>query len=236
MGDGFDSIDDTDLESPAGDQFPTVQPFTFCGVRQTFGLGEQQVKLPSNIITFRVDSDLPGFTRSQLEDVCMEAWQRWVRVIGIKVDKHANVKTTPTQIVTTLRMDGSSGVLADQMLPYGTGVGLRMRIDSSERYVASDNPPNGMLNLIAVLCHEDGHCLGLQHINAGSTPDLMNATYRNGIYVPQPDDISYGRKLYGSPIADNPPAPEPPTVNGKPVIVTVEQDGKKWSGTIQRVA
>lgn len=227
-------MDDTDIE-PTGDQFPVIER-SFCAVRQTFGLGNQQVKLPTNIITFRVDSDLPGFTRTALEDACYEAWQRWVRVIGIKVDKHLNTKTTPTQIVTTTRMDGASGVLADQQLPYGSGVGLQMRIDSSERYIAADNPPNGMLNLIAVLCHEDGHCLGLQHIDAGGTPDLMNHTYRNGIFVPQPDDISYGRKLYGVPIAATPTTPGPPTVVGKPVNITVEQDGHKWAGTIQRVA
>jgi hypothetical protein len=218
----------TDFDLPA-------EATRFCGVVQSFGMGSAQVKLPSNIVTFRVDGDLPGFSRAELEDACMEGWKRWERCIGIKVDKHANPKTDPTQIVTATRMDGSSGVLADQQLPFGRGVGLLMRIDNGERWIAADNPSQGRINLIAVLCHEDGHCLGFQHINAGGTPDLMNPTYSPRIFVPQPDDISYGRKLYGPPITDVPPPVEPPTVNGKPVQITVEQEGKKWFGTIQRV-
>ncbi len=136
----------------------------------------------------------------------MEAWQRWQRVVGIRVDKHANPKTDPTQFVITTKLDGSSGVLADQELPYGRGAMLRMRVDASERWTISDNPGQGMLNLLAVLCHEDGHCLGMQHIPVDRTPDLMNPMYRRELYLPQPDDISYGVKLYGPPVVETPPA------------------------------
>jgi hypothetical protein len=203
----------------------------FCGVAESFGSGSAQLRLASNRVTFRVDSDLPGFSRVEFEDACMEAWKRWSRVIGVTADKHSNPKTDPTQYVVVMMLDGAGGVLADQVLPYGQPP-YRMRVDSVGPWVIADNPPPGKINLLAVLCHEDGHCLGMQHIDAKGTPDLMNPTYNARIIEPQEDDISYGRKLYGPPQATSPPS----TPGVLPVVVTVEQGGKRWSGQIPRVA
>lgn len=203
----------------------------FCACTEAFGDGSQQVKLPSNLVTFRVDGALPGITVPQLEDACLQAWQRWAAVIGIKVDKHPNPKTDPTQYVVPAQMDGSSGVLADQELPYRGG-NLRMRLDFSERWHIGDDPPAGKINLLAVLCHEDGHCLGFQHIQPEGDPDLMNPVYDRKIFVPQDDDISYGRKLYGPPLTA-------PGVPAKAVAyrstVEIEQDGKRWRGDVSGV-
>jgi hypothetical protein len=204
----------------------------FCGVHEAFGDGAAQVKLPSNRVTFLVRDTLPGIARDDLEAACLEAWKRWERVIGITVDKHPNNKTDATQIVTVANLGGPGGVLADQALPYGAGVNLRMRLDANERWIISDDPPAGRINLLAVLCHEDGHCLGMQHIAANGTPDLLNPTYSPVIYQPQTDDISYGVKLYGKPL----PQPNPTPPASKPVIVTVEQDGRRWQGPIPRIA
>lgn len=205
----------------------------FCGVSEAFGAGAAQVKLPSNRVTFIVRDVLPGLSREDQEAAHMESWRRWSRVIGITVDKHPNTKTDVTQIVTVVNLGGPLGVLADQMLPYGSGVNLRMRLDSSERWQVADNPSQGMINLLAVLTHENGHCLGMQHISADGSADLMNATYSPRIHSPQADDISYGRKLYGPPI-DGGSSPQVPVQ--KPITVTVEQDGKRWAGSLPRVA
>lgn len=198
---------------PTSDQFPVLphqaSPLVrVCGVSEAFGEGAAQVKLPSNRITFSVRGTLPGITSADLDDACLEAWKRWERVIGVRVDKNPNPKTDATQIVTVANMGGPSGVLADQQLPYGSGMNLLMRLDSSERWTISDAPGPGQINLLAVLVHEDGHCLGMQHINADGDPDLMNPTYSPSIFRPQEDDIVYGRKLYGGPIVVE-PAPEP---------------------------
>lgn len=167
----------------------------------------------------------------------MEAWRRWQRVIGITVDRHTNPKTDPTQFVVTAQMDGASGVLADQMLPFGQTSMLRMRIDRSERWTVSDNPGPGLINLLAVLCHEDGHCLGMQHIPAEGDADLMNAVYSPRIYLPQEDDISYGRKLYGPPISvsPEPPGEVPATL---PVEISFQAHGGTYraKGNAKRVA
>jgi hypothetical protein len=179
----------------------------FCGVSEAFGTGVAQVKLPTNRITFRVDSILPGLTRDDQEAAHLESWKRWARVIGITVDKHANPKTDPTQFIIAANLGGPSGVLADQELPFGQGANLRMRVDASERWVIADNPGPNQINLLAVLCHENGHCLGMQHIAAEGDADLMNATYSPRIYMPQEDDISYGVKLYGKPVVIEPPPP-----------------------------
>jgi hypothetical protein len=210
----------------------------FCACTEAFGDGSQQVKLPSGLITFRVDGQLPGLSKADFEAACMEAWRRWERVIGIKVDKHANPKTDPTQYVLTAQMDGGSGVLADQELPYGRGTNLRMRVDHSERWTVNDAPGQGLINLIAVLAHEDGHCLGMQHISPEGDADLMNPTYSPKIYLPQEDDISYGRKLYGPPVVVSPPAN--PTNAPSTCAVRIEFDAHggtyRATGTAKRVA
>lgn len=201
----------------------------FCGCTAQFGDGTAQVKLPSSLITFRVDSLLPGISREDFEAACMEAWRRWERVIGVRVDKHSNPKTSPTQIVNAVRLDRAGGVLADQALPFGSGLELPMRVDTSERWwYQNDKTPQGYMNLVAVLCHEDGHCLGMQHIDKDQTPDLMNAFYSPEIFIPQNDDIVYGRKLYGGPIAPPSPAPGPgprPTIAGLTYTTSVTDHG-----------
>lgn len=209
----------------------------FCGVSEAFGDGSGQVKLPTNRVTFAVVGSLPGIPAADLEAACMEAWQRWARVIGITVDKHPNPKTDTTQIVTVAHLGGPSGVLADQQLPFGRGANLRMRIDSSEKWTISDNPGQGMINLLAVLTHENGHCLGLHHISAEGDADLMNPTYSPTIFLPQEDDVSYGRKLYGPPLA---PAVPPPSnlPTSLPCSFEVTFGGAKYrgAGSAKRVA
>lgn len=209
----------------------------WCGVSESFGDGSAQVKLPTSRVTFFVRDVLPGFSREEFEAACMEAWKRWERVIGIKVDKHPNGKTDCTQIVTVANLGGPSGVLADQMLPYGTGVNLRMRVDSTERWIIADNPPAGRINLLGVLCHEDGHCLGLQHILPEGDRDLMNASYEPRIFEPQEDDISYGRKLYGPPgNGATPPVPPLGDSLGLEIIITQQNARYKATGTAKRIA
>ena len=224
MGEGFDLND------------PIALPMAFCGATASFGDGTAQVKLPTSLISFRVDGDLPGITRADFEAACFEAWRRWARVIGITVDKHANTKTDPTQIVVTTRLDRAGGVLADQQLPYGNGMGLLMRIDTSENWGIDDTPAQGVMNLLAVLCHEDGHCLGMQHIDAEGDADLMNPIYSPKIYLPQEDDISYGRKLYGPAKAQ----PTPPTSPGTAMVdnlrVTIDGVTYEAKGPMRRVA
>jgi hypothetical protein len=216
---------------------PLAQPLHFCGVTALFGDGTAQVKLPSSLVTFRVDSDLPGISRADFEAACMVAWRRWAKVIKITVDKHANPKTTPTQIVNGVRLDRRGGVLAQQELPFGSGIGLNMQVDTLEPWSLEDEPQQAM-SLPGVLCHEDGHCLGMQHIEPEGDPDLMNAIYRNGIFQPQPDDVVYGRKLYGGPLATPDVPNTPSTPSGAVIEVNFTVDGIKYraAGTAKRVA
>ena len=208
-----------------------------CGVSEAFGDGAAQVKLPSNRVTFLVRDTLPGISREDLEAACMEAWQRWARVCGIVVDKHPNGKTDATQIVTVANLGSPSGVLADQQLPYGAAMNLRMRLDSNEAWVIDDTPPADKINLLAVLTHEDGHCLGMQHTPIQGAAGLMDPTYSPKIYVPQEDDISYGRKLYGQPIAPSvPPPANLPTEVPCSVEFTLAGGLYRAKGTAKRVA
>jgi hypothetical protein len=209
-----------------------------CGVSEAFGDGAAQVKLPSSRVTFIVRDTLPGISRGDLEAACMEAWQRWARVCGITVDKHPNNKTDATQIVTVDNLGGPSGVLADQMLPYGSGMNLRMRLDSNEEWAIDDTPAQGKINLLAVLAHENGHCLGMQHFAPEGTPDLLNAIYTPKVFQPQEDDIAYARKLYGPPIVTTPPVPPGDYPAVVPCSIEFTIGGAKYraQGNAKRVA
>jgi hypothetical protein len=208
----------------------------FCGVSEAFGAGAAQVKLPSSRVTFFCRDVLPGISREDFEAAVMEAWKRWAAVIGITVDKHANPKTDTTQIVSVADLDGPNGILADQQLPYGGGVNLLMRVDRVGPWVISDNPPAGKINLLAVLTHENGHCLGMQHISADGDADLMNPTYSPRIYLPQEDDVSYGRKLYGPPISSQPPPANLPSELAGSVEFEISGAKYRGKGTFKRVA
>lgn len=193
----------------------------FCGVTAMLGDGISGTpKLPTNRPTWRVENDLPGFSRTSFEDAIVEALHRWELVCDLVFDKHVNPKTNPTEIITVVRLDGPSGVLADQMLPYGNGP-FRMRIDSGERqWFLGDNPPPGAISLTTVLAHEFGHLIGLSHFPPGGQVDLMEPTYNPRVTRPQAAEALFAAKLYGQPKADEVPSDGP--VAGRPWTVRID--------------
>lgn len=187
---------------------------------EMLGDGSLQVRLPSNAITVRVDAELPGISGAELEARIEEAWRRWAQVIGITVKLWRPGDATPTQVVQATNFgDGAGGVLADQQLPFGNGNNLLMRIDR-----ASSSLPREMF--IAMLCHEDGHCLGISHSSpTDGVKDLMDPMIQAGIVGPQPGDVSIARKM-GYPL---PGTTAPVPGKGRYIEVTeTDEAGQKW--------
>jgi hypothetical protein len=98
---------------------------------------------------------------------------------------------------------------------------LRMRIDTAEAWVISDNPPNNRVDLLRVLIHELGHGLGIPHIGTGN---LMAPIYSSRISRPQSGDISEGVSRYG---LANPNPPQPPLPPGeyREILAVLEKGG-----------
>lgn len=181
----------------------------FCGITERFGEGAQTYRLSNQRPKFHVRSCPPQFTVSQFTDACMEAFGRWSAVCDVIFTPTADPNSAQFMIFTN-RFDGPSGILADCMFP---SPGLRqqdMRIDPTERWVASDNVPSGSINLFAVLCHEMGHGLGIAHLPSSPPPDLMEPTYSSDVNRPQSTEVLMVQKLYGQPQIAPPSTPVPP--------------------------
>lgn len=187
---------------------------------EMLGDGSLQVRLPSNTISVQVQAQLPGLSGDELIARILEAWKRWSQVIGITVKLWQPGDTDPTQIVTAYDFgDGAAGVLADQQLPYGAGTNLLMRIDRASVSLQREQ-------FIAMLAHEDGHCLGISHSSpTDGVKDLMDPMLQNGIVGPQVGDITVARKM-GYPL---PGTTAPVPSKGRYIEVTeTDEAGQLW--------
>jgi len=162
------------------------------------------------------------------------AFAEWAKVCAIKgvyVEKLAAADI----VITAYNIDGASNTLAWAQLPFGPDRQLESRIDTSERWHLdpTTRPSQGTIHLGAVMCHELGHAIGLEH---DATPQraLLDPTYGPDVLTPQANDIQAAVNRYG-PAFDATPTPTPtPTPGAKPA--TIEIDGVKWTGTLSRVA
>lgn len=144
----------------------------------------------------------------------------------------ANIK------VTTQRLDGASGVLADMQIPSpgsrSDNTQLVGRLDDSENWGLFDNPPAGTIDFYRVMLHEWLHACGLGHRPPSITkPALIAPLYSPTMRHLQPADKDELTRRYGSP---QPPIEPPPSAGRKPVnfkgIQEIEQGGQKWKGTV----
>ena len=140
-----------------------------------------------------------------------------------------------------VRLDGASGVLADMQIPAPNASPaneqLRGRFDDGEGWVLSANPGQGEIDFYRVGLHEFLHACGLGHKPASVTgAALIAPTYSRTLRNLQLLDIAELQRRHGA-AKTTPTEPAPPVQPGigKPVLVTLEQEGRKWSGNIPRV-
>lgn len=137
--------------------------------------------------------------------------------------------------ITKRNLDGAMGVLADCQIPVGNvgpGTQLLMRLDDSEGWVISETPGQAEIDFYRVFLHEAEHGHGLGHKPSNVVePALIAPIYSRTIRSLQQADKAELVRRYGVSAVVPPPLPPPAA---KPVQVSVSQDGKVWSGQLNR--
>ena len=161
------------------------------------------------------------------------AWERWAEVCAIAPEYTPGADQV--EVVYHLGdIDGPHGTLAWAELPDGPDRTLKSRMDGEERWHFDPHtkPPAGKLHLGGVMCHENGHLLGIEH-DEDTGRALMDPTYGPDVLTPQPLDIKQAVLRYG-PAADvGRDAPLNPATK-KPVSIYL--DGVVYHGEVTSAA
>lgn len=171
-------------------------------------------KWPFSKLTWSVTDPLPGLSDDDWQEAFRLALSYISAVCQLDFEYTPNARTANI-LATAGRIDGPSGTLAWSELPgNGTTRQLTQKYDTGElRWVVSESPRSGELDIVRVVCHEVHHALGVSHISAGN---LLAPTYSNSIRKPQAGDIAelvrrYGRRQTPAPV---PPIPQPSNPGG----------------------
>ena len=180
-----------------------------CGNPETLGDGSPALKLATNRPKVLIRDALPGYTQDDIWGWLKEAHARWSSVCDWKAMRiHDLTEMGPNdyvQLVTVADL-GSSGVLADMMLPYTGGQILTNRINSRIRWKPTDGPmQSGTVDPIRTETHETGHFMGHAHWPVGAPPELMEPTISNTVLGPQPTEARVSMGWFGEPVPVTPP-------------------------------
>ena len=180
-----------------------------CGNPETLGDGSPALKLATNRPKVLIRDALPGYTRDDIWGWLKEAHARWASVCDWQATRiHDLTEMGPNdyvQLVTVADL-GSSGVLADQMLPYSGGQVLLNRINSRIRWKPTDGPmQSGTVDPIRTETHETGHFMGHAHWPVGAPPELMEPTISQTVLGPQPTEARVSSGWFGEPVPVTPP-------------------------------
>lgn len=190
---------------------------TLCGVKEVAALSGGMIrKWPDHMTTLRWT--LVGSFHQFDDDIAIkaaaEAWNNWAEVCGLRFEYAEPNDPRGVHVPLDVgRIDGPNGVLAQAYLADGTERPKNQLADSAERWAVSANAPSDRVDLVAVLCHESGHSLGIEHLSPGA---LMQPTYQPGLRTPQQEDIQQAQLRYGKPKPK--PVSPVPGVGGRLVI------------------
>ena len=164
----------------------------FCGCSEQGIRDGHLCRWAKRTVSYAVQSVPMQFQVSTIESLMRsiaDDWSRW----GLRL---VPARGTPDILIRRQRLDGPAGTLADAQLPCGpVDSQLLVRLDNSESWTLAANPPQGKIDIRAVLSHEIGHTLGLGHSNDPNA--LMRPTYRPGLRKPQADEARHMLNRYG---------------------------------------
>lgn len=170
---------------------------------------DQTCAWPHRKVTYLPRLQLQGISQEAMVRAFDQACQQWNAVCGIQLtrvnDKPANI-VADSGTGTGNNLDGRGGTLAWSYLPCGQSANGTLQ----QMYDASESWSERML--VAVVCHEVGHAIGLSHLSSGN---LLAPYYSASVTKPQAGDIAEAVKRYGQPQ----PVPTPP---GENPVATVE--------------
>lgn len=152
------------------------------------------------------------FSNEVVDEIYDEAMDSWNAVCGLTLHR---IDERRGNIYTTDSPQGRGGTLATSYLPCGNpGRSTRMKqwYDSAENWSRQF--------LLAVMVHEIGHAIGLDH--SGSRSDIMYPYANNSIYKPATGDIRRVVSRYGDPIPDVPDVPDVPDIPDVPDVPPVD--------------
>jgi hypothetical protein len=185
-----------------------ADPVRFCALEDI--AEARDTKWGKKRLAWFVASDLPSVLHDALRGTVKLALGNWALVCDLTFTEAAGAESADI-LVTTGTIDGPSGVLAWSELPPSSP--CHQRYDTGENWTTDAHGQQGPIDLLAVITHETGHALGLQHAPQG-TPDLMAPFYSPTIRTPQPGDIARMQALYGKPTVNPPDVPAPPLPGG----------------------
>lgn len=244
MGEGHDQIERVEISAAVAETFGLRSAVDggvlFCGVsEEQFAINGVTYQWPrGSHLTWGLGfSRLGSLSDMDVKDVVTAALKEIAEACDVTHEYRKNVNGANFHI-STRRLDGPSGVLADCQIPTGNvdvdGTQLLMRLDDSEAWGIFDNPPANKIDLYRVILHEflHGHGLGHQPTNAGQ-PALIAPMYSRSIRHLQPADKAELVRRYGRPRNVDPVGPAPtPAPAGKCEIESLvirTPDGKRYS-------
>ena len=181
-------------------------------------------------VTYSHRLQFDGVDSTTVGKAFQRACDQWNEVCGINLQYTTNFNSADIYAQSGI-IDTEGQVLAWSYMPDcdQTSGRIEQKYDTRERW--------NFDFLVAVICHEVGHAIGLDHLGSGN---LLAPTYDPRITKPQAGDINqvilrYGRRE--TPVPTPTPDPTPvPTPGGALTVTAANRNGQVWQGNLPQVA
>lgn len=169
-----------------------------CGTPELAETPGTVVRWPQSTITYFESLSFQGVPRDVVSRAYDAACRQWAAVAGLTFKRLSDPRGANIVAVTG-PIDGPYGVLAQSDLPVGASAASVMQqlYDDAEPWYAEDPAM-----LVACMCHEVGHALGMSHIPNENA--LLDPIIVPGRSTPQAPDVADIQGRYGPPTAAAP--------------------------------